>query len=279
MEFFLSSVRLLWRPIYRFTRPLARVIVKFRVSQISADDLISEQKILFRESELDWIGANRIVIEIAGPHTDLKSHRSQHYELVAAIGQAIKAKRILEIGTADASFTSFVARAFPDSLVETIDLPVNDQRFWNATDDESSINKAVSSDSVSESPELRVRNENLRSSPNIVFREMNSLELSRFEDHKYDLIWVDGDHTFPVVACDFANAVRLLEIGGVMMCDDIYLTGGRKGKWGSQETLKVLDAFEKAKMTKTSFVLKSIRPERNFSTRVKKHLAVVKLNC
>jgi predicted O-methyltransferase YrrM len=106
---------------------------------------------------------------------------------------------------------------------------------------------------------------------------MNSLGLSRFEERKYDLIWVDGDHTFPVVACDLANAVRLLEAGGVMMCDDIYLSDGRKSKWGSQEALKVLNAFERAKIVTASYVLKSLRPEKNYSARVKKYLAIVKL--
>lgn len=277
MSFLLAFARLLWHPIYRVTRPCVRALVKFKVGKVRDADLTSEQKNKFQEAELDWVSANRIVTELIGPHTDLKSHRSQHYELVVAIGKEIKPKRILEIGTADASFTAFLARAFPDSLVETVDLPVGDQRFWNATDDEAGTDKPPDSELKNELPELKIRNANLQSSPNIVFREMNSLELSRLEEHKYDLIWVDGDHTFPVVACDFANAVRLLETDGVMMCDDIYLSDGRKSKWGSQEALKVLNVFERAKIVTASYVLKSVRSEKNYSARVKKYLAIVKL--
>jgi len=276
---FLSAIaRLLWHPIYRVTRPCVRKLVKYQVSKVREVDLASEQKKLFQELELDWVSANRIVTELIGPHTDVKSHRSQHYELVVAIGQGIKPKRILEIGTADASFTAFLARAFPDSLVETIDLPVGDQRFWNATDNESGTEKLLTSQNKGELSELKTRSTNLNSSPKIVFREMNSLELSRFEGHNYDLIWVDGDHTFPVVACDFTNAVRLLESGGVILCDDIYLSGGRRSKWGSQEALKVLNVFERAKIVTASYVLKSLRPEKNYSGRVKKYLAIVKLS-
>lgn len=240
-------------------------------------DLVSEQKNKFQEAELDWVSANRIVTELIGPHKDLKSHRSQHYELVVAIGKQIKPKRILEIGTADASFTSFLARAFPDSLVETIDLPAGDQRFWNATDDEVGAAKDTTFLPKNEFPELKIRSANLQSSPNIRFREMNSLKLSRFDEHKFDLIWVDGDHTFPVVACDISNAIRLLEPDGVMMCDDIIFPGGQKSRWGKQESYKTLGAFEKANLIQTSFVLKSISPEKNYSSRVTKHLAVVKL--
>ena len=277
MKFLIAIAKFFWHPIYRISRPLVGKLNIYKANQISECDLISQQELLFHEIGIDWASAHRVVTELVGEHKDYKSHRSQHYELFVAIAQSMKPKRILEIGTADASFTSFLARAFPDSLVETIDLPVNDKRFWNATDYESDIERAVTSDFVNESPEIRIRNENLRSSPNIVFRELNSLELSRLEGDKYDLIWVDGDHTFPVVACDIANAIRLLETGGVMMCDDIYLSGGRKSKWGSQETLNVLSAFEEAKMITTSFVLKSIRPERNVASRLKKHLAIVKL--
>lgn len=277
MSFLLAFARLLWHPIYRITRPCVRAITKYRVSKVREADLASEQKNKFQEAELDWVSANRIVTELIGPHTDLKSHRSQHYELVVAIGKQIKPNRILEIGTADASFTAFLARAFPDSLVETIDLPAGDHRFWNATDDEAGKEKPTTFGLKNEFPELKIRSANLRSSPNIVFREMNSLGLSRFDERKYDLIWVDGDHTFPVVACDLANAVRLLESGGVMMCDDIYLSDGRKSKWGSQEALKVLNAFERAKIVTASYVLKSLRPEKNYSARVKKYLAIVKL--
>lgn len=277
MNLLLALARLLWRPIYRVTRPCVRAITKHQVSKIREADLTFEQKNKFQEAELDWVYANRIVIELIGPHTDLKSHRSQHYELVVAIGKQIKPKRILEIGTADASFTAFLARAFPDSIVETIDLPVGDQRFWNAIDDAAGTEKSTTFELRNESAELKIRSANLQSSPNIVFREMNSLELSRFEEQKFDLIWVDGDHTFPVVACDIANAVRLLKSGGVAMCDDIYLSDGRKSKWGSQESVKVLTAFERAKIVTVSYVLKSLRPEKNYSARIKKHLAIVRL--
>lgn len=277
MSFLLSFARLLWHPIYIITRPCLRLITRYQVGKVRETDLVSEQKNKFQEAELDWVSANRIVTDLIGPHTDLKSHRSQHYELVVAIGKQIQIKRVLEIGTADASFTSFLARAFPDSIIETIDLSAGDPRFWNATDNEVGTEEDATGGLKSESPELKIRTANLHSSSNIVFREMNSLELSRFDEHKFDLIWVDGDHTFPVVACDISNAIRLLESDGVMMCDDIFFSDGQKNRWGKQESYRTLNAFEKAGLIQASFVLKSIRPEKNYSSRVTKHLAVVKL--
>ncbi len=62
-----------------------------------------------------------------------------------------------------------------------------------------------------------------------------------------------------------------------MMCDDIYLSDGRKGKWGSQETQRALQAFTEAKIISTQYVLKSVLPQKNFNSKVQKHLAVCKL--
>ena len=107
---------------------------------------------------------------------------------------------------------------------------------------------------------------------------MNSLALSRSAEEEFDLIWVDGDHTFPIVACDIANAVRLLKPNGTLVCDDVYLAdGGINGGWGSQETHRALQAFAEAKIISTQYVLKSVLPNKNFNSKVQKHLAVCKL--
>ncbi len=89
------------------------------------------------------------------------------------------------------------------------------------------------------------------------------------------MIWVDGDHTFPIVAFDIANALRLLKSDGVMLCDDVYLSRQANGR-GKEETLIVLDALVAANLCECGFVLKSIRPQKNFQPWRQKHLAIVK---
>lgn len=267
----------MWRPIYRATRPLVRKYNDYRIRQVAESELIAQQKNLFWEAGLDWASAHQKVIDLVGPHADFKSHRSQHYELFVAIAQLKSPKKVLEIGTADASFTLFLAQIFPNSEIVTVDLPVDDHRFWNATSKEAGSDVAKVFRDEFQSPELNIRNKNLSSSPNIVFREMNSLELTQFDAEEYDIIWVDGDHTYPVVACDITNAIRLLAPDGFVCCDDIRLAGGQQEKWGSRESLMTLNAFNKAKVIKTNYVLKSIRPEKNFSVRLKKHIAISKL--
>lgn len=274
MRFVFKILRISWRPIYRFSRPLVRKLDRKKIANVSESELIKQQQQLFGAIGLDWKKANSQVIQIEGQSFDPKSHRSQHYELIVALADNSKPKRILEIGTAEASFTAFLSRAFPDATIETIDLPTHDKRFWNAVDDEE---KRVVNNSQVDMNKVRMRDDNLKKSPNVIFKEMNSLALSRFQAAEYDFIWVDGDHTFPVVACDIANAVRLLKEDGTLICDDIFLTGGRKGKWGSQESQKVLKVFADAEILSTNYVLKSLLAQRNFNSSVKKHLAVCKL--
>ncbi len=131
----------MWKRVYRY-----------RVSRVSNDDLIRKQEELFGIAGLCWASATQVVTSFVGEHTDFKSMRSQHYELFAALSKVLRPMRILEIGTSDASFTAFMARVCPNSMIETIDLP------FPKTD-------------------ITFRDKNLENLPNIVFRQMNSLSL------------------------------------------------------------------------------------------------------
>lgn len=272
----LNVARLIWRPFYRASRPGVRLYNRERIRRTSIDALIAEQSANFAALDLDFQKAQQKVCDLVGEQVDFKSHQSQHYELFVAISESYEPRRILEVGTADGSFAAFLSLVFPAAKIDTLDLPEADPRFFNATslkiptqsNEETNNNYAES---------ISKRERNLSSSSNIRFVAKNSLFLSRSESCKYDLIWVDGDHTYPVVACDIANAVRLVADGGLIFCDDVFLSEGQKGKWGSQETAQTLVSYEAAGVLKNNFILKSIRPEKNYSKLVRKHISVSKL--
>lgn len=232
---------------------------------------------MFKKIGLDWADSHNTVLKYGGTQLDLNSQRSQHFELFAALSKVVQPKRILEIGTSEGYFTTFLARLFPNCVIETIDLPISDQRFWNAIDSDLDNGRDYKSFLKPDSPAIVIRNQNLQSASNVIFREANSLSLSRLEGIKYDIIWVDGDHTFPTVACDIANSIRLLDINGLIICDDVFLDHRHHSKWGSDETFKVLNAFKEANLITTEFVLKSINPQKNYSKSVQKYLAIVKI--
>lgn len=275
MRFARVTLRFCINLIRAVKRPLTENIQKKQISKVEQIDLVEQQVQLFRALGLDWNAANQVVVELDGAVPAPGSHRSQHFEVFVALGIKLKPTRILEIGTGEATFAAFLSSAFPKATIESIDLPNDDKRFWGATDNQRTFGDA---ESQIDSFRLSNKEENLKKSPNVNFRELNSLALSRSAEEEFDLIWVDGDHTFPIVACDIANAVRLLKPNGTLVCDDVYLAdGGINGGWGSQETHRALQAFTEAKIISTQYVLKSVLPNKNFNSKVQKHLAVCKL--
>jgi len=136
---------------------------------------------------------------------------SEHLVLLGALSRnAGELKEVLEIGTYDGRTALILSHLFPSASVTTIDLPPNDPIYG------ASYEVARSNEFVNR------RNEYLGRNKRVKFVEMNSLDLTRkSETDTYDLIWVDGDHDFPTVGIDLANAVRLLRPGGYLLCDDV----------------------------------------------------------
>lgn len=265
----IEILRKIWRPIYRNRRPIKRLFRKWKVSKVSQSVLHAEQTQRFNDLGLDWQNARRGVEQLLGVNTNISSHRSEHYELLIAISRRHKPARILEIGTAEGDFTVFLATIFPDAKIETIDLPSSDRRFWNATTELSSTKGAKVSHS-----EVEERNAKLSKFSNIRFRESNSLSLTFQENDKYDLIWVDGDHTYPVVSIDIANALRLLNVGGMLGFDDIYEMPQVNYRWVGQESYETLVQFKNAGLIDFKLILKKLFPEKNYSRRSQKFIAV-----
>lgn len=265
----IEILKKIWRPIYRNRRPVKRLVRKWRVSKVSQSELIAEQTRRFYDLGLDWQDARCEVEKLLGENLDISSHRSEHYELLMAVSKRHKPKRILEIGTAEGDFTIFLASVFPEAEIETIDLPSTDIRFWNATTELSSTKVA----SVSGS-EVQERDAKLSKFSNIHFRETNSLSLTFQETKKYDFIWVDGDHTYPVVSIDIANALRLLNVGGILGFDDIYETPQTNYQWVGQESYETLVQFENAELVDFNLILKKLFAEKNYNKKSQKFIAV-----
>ncbi len=261
--------RRIWRPIYAKTQPIIKSFRRWRISKFSQSETEAEQSERFKVLGLDWRESRKGVEKLLGKNLDIFSHRSEHYELLFAISQRYKPKRILEIGTATGDFSVFLATIFPDAKIETIDLSRLDKRFWNATSD-----LVMTTDWSVSKTDLEERDARLSSFSNIEFRELNSLALTFEESQKYDLIWVDGDHTYPVVSVDIANALRLLEVGGTLVADDIYEVTQKRRESGNQESHETLVQFQKAGFIDFNLVLKRLFPEPYYNKRSQKFIAV-----
>jgi len=120
------------------------------------------------------------------------------------------------------------------------------------------------------------RNENLKLLPSVKFLEKNSLTLVNTATG-FDLIWIDGDHTYPVAAIDIANAVRMLNPNGVGICDDVYLDakeGQMDGR--SKASIETLKSLNSAGLISYSLIHKRIGGYFNFPAFNKKYLGIMK---
>ena len=166
--------------------------------------------------------------------------------------------KILEIGTFDGFFSKYLSQTFPKSQIITIDLKTTDNRFvgsYNRQDKEY-LNKF-----------LERRAENLKNN-NIKFIETDSVFLPTiFKNETFDFIWVDGDHSYPVVEKDIYNSYLLAKKGGYVIIDDISkIETKRKLPEGSSfASYSALEKLVNEKKINYFLINKFVRPENFFS--------------
>ena len=190
---------------------------------------------------------------------------SEHQIIFSSLNKR-KFKHILEIGTYDGSNALLLSELFPKANIDTIDLNDNDETF---IDTYGRKNK----DNLSEF--LIQRKKNLKKK-NIKFKKKNSVSLT-LEKKKYDLIWVDGAHGYPVVSIDIANSLRLLKKGGIFLCDDVYLfTDNEDPMYISTATIETLKLFKNANLIEFELIYKRLDKKKNSNRRNTKFIGVVK---
>ena len=199
---------------------------------------------------------NKCLNDLNFPKYDEKNEIfSEHLVIFSAISNSsYKPKRILEIGTYDGKTAAILSYLFPDSEIITIDLKDNDPIF-KSTYNRSSILKEF----------IKTRNDNLKKNKNIKFIQCNSLNLTQKNIFKMqDLIWVDGDHTYPTAAIDITNSIRLLNKNGILMCDDTWKEHNTVfSSYDSIASYETLNAFSKIKLIKNIFFQKRISKRYN----------------
>jgi predicted O-methyltransferase YrrM len=201
---------------YRTRLVRSRLACEYRELALSRADREHEQEANFARLGLSRShGKSAIATALAasrlGAFSEDDNMFSEHLLVFGALSKALPdAREILEVGTYDGRAALLLANLFPQARVTTIDLAANDPIY------------AQSYQSARTAEFVRRRDETLSRSNRVQFLETNSLSLvTDLGSGRFDLVWVDGDHDFPVVAVDLANAVRLAKPGGFVMCDDV----------------------------------------------------------
>jgi predicted O-methyltransferase YrrM len=189
---------------------------------------------------------------------------SEHLVIMAAISsQPNEIRNILEIGTFDGQTARILSKLFPESEITTIDLPQN-------IVDTKEIYKYAHEGNKLQSQRIN----NLKGCSNVRFVEINSLSLIN-ENSKFDLIWVDGAHGYPIVAIDLINSLRIVTPHGYVMCDDVYdFTYSNDSEYRSTGDYETLIALSEAGMIKYQLFLKRINRIYNYPKFRKKSVGV-----
>jgi predicted O-methyltransferase YrrM len=210
---------------------------------------------------------NSVLSDLYGQmYSEKKGMWSEHLILFSAISNIDNPpKNILEIGTFNGETARILSALFPHSKITTLDLEFDDilksELYEYASKDEKLLNS---------------REMNLRSLPNVTFLEKNSLGLIDFHE-KFDLIWIDGEHSYPIAAIDISNSIRLLSPSGAAICDDVYLKAIDRNKDGrSTASIDSLEAFSQANLIEFNLLHKRLGFFFNFPSRNKKYLGYIK---
>ena len=155
---------------------------------------------------------------------------------------------------------------FPNSNIDTIDLPETDEDF---------INYLIIKDNVSKF--IQERNIILSKNKNINFFSLNSLKLLNYKK-KYDLIWIDGSHGYPVACIDIINSLHILKENGLILCDDVLLKLNHSNSdrmYGSIATYETLNELKKQNLIDFRLVYKRLSAKYNCIEKRRKFVAIV----
>ena len=173
---------------------------------------------------------------------------------------------ILEIGTFDGFNSLLLSNLFPNSNIDTIDLSETDDDFINYYNRKDNISKFIQD-----------RNIILSKNKNINFFPLNSLKLLNYKK-KYDLIWIDGAHGYPVVCIDIINSLHNLKENGLILCDDVHVRLNQSYSdtmYSSIATYETLNQLKKQNLINFRLIYKRLIAKYNCIENTRKFVAIV----
>ena len=197
------------------------------------------------------------------------SEMSSEHEVIFSSLSLSKNKSItdiLEIGTFDGFNALLLSNLFPNSNIDTIDLPENDDDFINFYNRKDNMSKFIQD-----------RNIILSKNKNINYSTLNSLKLLNYKK-KYDLIWIDGAHGYPMVCIDIINSLNILKENGLILCDDVFLELNQNNSdtmYSSIATYETLNELKKQNLVNFRLVYKRLNVEYNCLENNRQFIAIV----
>lgn len=193
---------------------------------------------------------------------------SEHEVLFSSISllSNLKIFKILEIGTYDGANAYLLSQIFQNAEIETIDLSKSDEDFKNFYNRKKNLDMFIKN-----------RDALIAKSNKINFTEMNSIKLIQMDKQKFDLIWIDGAHGYPVVCIDLINSINLLNDDGIILVDDIILSKVDNDRmYLSSAGIDTLNELKKNSIIDFNLIFKRLDANSNCDKSKIKYIAFVK---
>ncbi len=250
---------------------IKKIVYFIKLKQYKKSEFEEKQNKIFEKIGLDRNLGIRVLNSVKTKNNlNIKrSMSSEHEVLFSSISnnRKFKIENILEIGTFDGFNALLLSKIFPGRKIKTIDLPDNDDEFRNSYERKNFFHDFI-----------KKREEYLSKIDNLNFSQINSINLLN-DNTKYDLIWIDGAHGYPIVTIDIINSLNLINKNGLILCDDIFLNLDyymSDKMYKSIASFKTLKALEKEKIIELELIFKRITPKENCLESERKFIAIVK---
>ena len=226
------------------------------------------QNNIFKKLNLDRnLGLTKLD-DLKEKNSFLNREMSSEHEILfssLSIKTDTKIKEILEIGTFDGLNANLLSLLFKDSNVDTIDLKSSEANFKNFYNRNDKVEEFI-----------KFREKNLAKNDKINFQETNSINLIN-ANKKYDLIWIDGAHGYPMVCIDIINSLRLINKNGFIICDDVYTSQINSDKiYNSYGAYETLEELKKENLIWFNLIYKRLDPSSNCLEKKRKFVAIFK---
>ena len=233
---------------------------------------LNEQIVLFNQFNLDRKKGQEKFDNIKKKYPEMNfTMNSEHQTIFSSISEnkQNEIKNILEIGTYDGTNAFLLSKLFPLANILTIDLPDDAKEFQNTYG---------RTDKSKRENFIKSRNKVIDLARNINFKQFNSLNLT-FEKEKFDLIWVDGAHGYPQVTIDIINSIRLCNLNGLILCDDIFKheIKNQDEMYYSNATIETIKLLASEKIISYDLFLKRIENKYNYFPQEQKFIGLIKL--
>ena len=247
---------------------ISKVNFYFKKKNYQKNFFEDEQNKILKEINLDRkIGLSKL-LEIHNKYKFIRREMSSEHELLfssLSLSRQVKVNKILEIGTHDGINAFLLSLLFQNATIETIDLEEDHPEFINFYGRKDKVEEFVSA-----------RNIMLGKNKKIIFKKMNSITLCN-NNQKYDLIWIDGAHGYPVVCMDILNSLKLINDNGIIMCDDIYINKvASDGMYNSTAAFETLINLKNANLINFTLAYKRLDANSNCVVSTRKYVAFIK---